>query len=277
MKIPGQLSAEINTEAAWRALASAVPGLSEGAANRPLIDVYKSRIIPPALPEPPFYRLDPLELAAGLRVDHPDAFFDDDAIGARIHTLECLKGIDDFYFPVAPDELTDAGWRAAVAAMPKPVGTTIWSPALLRQRRAIAGRDAVEERAWSAIAELHSAICVLHEAPFSAGLDFATYLTDLINRLRDNPVSVAQLQAADAEFYQRYHDLTLDSDAIGMAAATMMKALADEARRRGRKPGPRIAIFADEEEMLKREGGIGSNVDPIPGDSDPSPELSPPD
>ncbi|WP_209044927.1 ATP-binding protein [Rhizorhabdus histidinilytica] len=81
----------------------------------------------------------------------------------------------------------------------------------------------------------------------------------------------------DAEFYQRYHDLTLDSDAIGMAAATMMKALADEARRRGRKPGPRIAIFADEEEMLKREGGIGSNVDPIPGDSDPSPELSPPD
>lgn len=74
----------------------------------------------------------------------------------------------------------------------------------------------------------------------------------------------------DAEFYQRYHDLTLDTDIIGTAAAAMMKSLADEARRRGKKPGARIAIFDDNEEMLKRAGGIGSTFDPIPEDKDPS-------
>lgn len=72
----------------------------------------------------------------------------------------------------------------------------------------------------------------------------------------------------DAEFYQRYHDLTLDTDIIGTAAATMMKSLADEARRRGRKPGARIAIFDDNEDMLRRAGGIGSAVSPVPEDDD---------
>ncbi len=68
----------------------------------------------------------------------------------------------------------------------------------------------------------------------------------------------------DADFYQRYHDLTLDTDIIGTAAAAMMKALADEARRRGKKPGGRIAIFDDNEEMLKRAGGVGSTTNSPP-------------
>lgn len=73
----------------------------------------------------------------------------------------------------------------------------------------------------------------------------------------------------DAEFYQRYHDLTLDTDIIGIAAAAMMKTLADEVRRRGKKPGARIAIFHDNEELLKRAGGIGSVLDPVPNDKNP--------
>jgi len=75
----------------------------------------------------------------------------------------------------------------------------------------------------------------------------------------------------DADFYQRHHDLSLDTDIIGSAAAAMMKTLADEARRRGKKPGARIAIFDDNEEMLKRAGGVGSRTEPAPED----PELPP--
>lgn len=77
----------------------------------------------------------------------------------------------------------------------------------------------------------------------------------------------------DAEFYQRYHDLTLDTDIIGIAAAAMMKSLADEIRRRGKKPGARIAIFHDNEELLKRAGGTGSALDPTPDDIGPSEEA----
>lgn len=183
-------------EAVWRVAASAITNLSDTAETRPLIELYAARLIFPSASEPQFYRLDPLELAAGLRADHPDAYDHDNAIAARIHTLEALKGANDPSIPVHLDELTDTGWLAAVEAMPIPADTRLWSPALLRLRRAIAGSDAVEERAWWTISELHSAICVLHEAPFGVGLDFATYLTDLIGRLRGDPVSTAQLQAA---------------------------------------------------------------------------------
>ncbi|AOH85566.1 hypothetical protein AWL63_18135 [Sphingomonas panacis] len=184
-------------EPIWRVVASAIPSLPNGPGTQPLKHIYATRIMPPGATEPQFYRLDPFELAAGLRADHPDAFDQNNAIAARIHALECLRGVGDLCYPIEPDELTDTGWLAAIRASLCKHDDVVWSPALLRLRRAIAGKKAVEERAWSVIAELQTAICVIHEAPFGAGLDFATYLSSLISRLRDDPAAMAQL-AADA-------------------------------------------------------------------------------
>jgi hypothetical protein len=202
-------------ETVWRAVASTIPGLVDKAATIPLAQLFADRIVPAPDVDPRFYRLDPLDLAAGLRADNPGAFANSNAVAARIHTLEQLKGCCEPGFPVAHDALTERGWLAVIDAMPVPRGPLPWSKALLLRRRVVLGTDAIEEHAWSIIAELHAAIYVLHEAPFGAGLDFGTYLTQLITSIRDNPIASADLRAFEGPDL----DLVREAVALGSGAA----------------------------------------------------------
>lgn len=202
-------------EIIWRTLASTIPGIADDAAIFPLARVFADRIVPAPDVDPTFYRLDPLDLAAGLRADNPDAFEKNSAVAARIHTLEQLKGCCEPGFPVPCDALTERGWLAAIEAMPMPRSPLPWSKALLLRRRAVLGQDAIEDHAWSIVAELHAAICVLHEAPFGAALDFETYLTQLITSVRDNPIASADLRTFEGPDL----DLVREAIALGSGAA----------------------------------------------------------
>jgi hypothetical protein len=62
----------------------------------------------------------------------------------------------------------------------------------------------------------------------------------------------------DGEFYKRHHDLTLDTDAIGQSVTAMMRYLAYDARKRGRSPAKKVALFEDMEARIMRDGGTGS-------------------
>jgi hypothetical protein len=178
-------------EAAWRAVASTACDLMAVADALPLEQIYAARIVPPAQPPARFFRLGPLEMAARLKTEHPDALRKRNAIAARIHTLETLKGCDDLWFFVEPDHLSQPALRSIAEEMIRP-GETHWAPDMLLQRRVILD-DAEEARAWSGIAELHAALWVTHEAPFDAGLDFTGYRADLAARLRVDTVATRLL------------------------------------------------------------------------------------
>jgi len=62
----------------------------------------------------------------------------------------------------------------------------------------------------------------------------------------------------DAEFYKRHHDVSLDSDAIGQSVAAMMRYLAYDARKRGKTPAKKVALFEDMEARIVEHGGAGS-------------------
>lgn len=62
----------------------------------------------------------------------------------------------------------------------------------------------------------------------------------------------------DAEFYKRHHDVSLDSDAIGQSVAAMMRYLAYDARKRGKTPARKVALFEDMEARIVEHGGAGS-------------------
>lgn len=178
-------------EAAWRAVASAARDLSAVASHLPLEQVYDARIVPPTQPPARFFRLDPFELAAGLRKEHPHAFRDRSAIAARIHTLETLKGGNGPWFFVEPDYFSQPALLAVAEEMIR-TDEAIWGPDMLLQRRVILD-EAGEARAWSGIVELHAALWVTHEAPFDAGLDFPSYRKDMARRLRIDPVATRLL------------------------------------------------------------------------------------
>lgn len=63
----------------------------------------------------------------------------------------------------------------------------------------------------------------------------------------------------DGDFYKRHHDLSLDTDAIGLSVAAMMRYLAHDARQRDKMPSKRVALFEDTEARIIRDGGIGSS------------------
>jgi len=178
-------------EVAWRAVASTTRDLSAVADGLPLDQIYSARIVPSTEPLPRFFRLDPFELAAGLRTEHPDALRDRNAIAARIHTLETVKGSDGPWFFVEPDHFSQAALRSVAEEMIRS-GETHWTPDMLLQRRVVLD-EAKEARAWSGIAELHAALWVTHEAPFDAGLDFTTYRADMASRLRVDPTATRLL------------------------------------------------------------------------------------
>ncbi|WIW89622.1 hypothetical protein K3M67_06600 [Sphingobium sp. V4] len=178
-------------EAAWRAVASTTLDLPAVADPLPVDEIYSARIVPPTEPPARFFRLDPFELAAGLRTEHPDALRDRNAIAARIHTLEALKGGDGPWFFVEPDHFSQAALQSVAEEMIRP-GETHWGADMLLQRRVVLD-EAKEARAWSGISELHAALWVTHEAPFDAGLDFTTYWADMAARLRVDPTATRLL------------------------------------------------------------------------------------
>ncbi len=185
-------------DAAWRAVASTASDLRAVAGHLPLEQIYAARIVPSTEPPARFFRLDPLELAAGLKTQHPGAFRDRNAIAARIHTLESLKGCHNLWFFVEPDHFSQPALLSVAQEMIRP-GESHWGPDMLLQRRVVLD-ESKNERAWSGIAELHAALWVTHEAPFDAGLDFTTYRNDIAARLRVDPVATRLLsETSDPE------------------------------------------------------------------------------
>jgi hypothetical protein len=73
----------------------------------------------------------------------------------------------------------------------------------------------------------------------------------------------------DADFYKRHHDLAIDTDVIGRSVAAMMRYLATDARKQGKKPTRGVGIFEDMEARIIREGGSGS----APAGADPEDET----
>lgn len=59
----------------------------------------------------------------------------------------------------------------------------------------------------------------------------------------------------DGEFYERFHNVVIDTDLIGRAADSMMGYLANAARKDSRSPTKTILKFEDLHEALERAGG----------------------
>ena len=130
-----------------------------------------------------------------------------------------------------------------------------------QQRRIIAGRSEIA-RGWT---DGVTAIWIeTDQLPMlAAGYKGAARMAALIVHEYMHEGPDTETHEHDVEFYERFHDTTLDTEVIGKTAGAMVKHLAEAARRQGNKPGVSALLFEDMEERIRNAGGQGSDEVPF--------------